>query len=438
MVLLQALAGLGFKVHAAHVNYRLRGPESDADESLLTEVCMRQGWPLYKTSFDTAELGRSTGATGIQELARSLRYEWFSRLLKEQSIPVVATAHHSDDQVETILWHFARGSGAAGLRGMLPQNGRLIRPLLEASKEEIAEYAGRLAVPYREDASNQSLKYSRNRIRHELIPLLESIHPGARSALIRSVPVFRQLERYSSHHLDRELLEMIVERDQASYLPYAAINSHPEPALLLHHWLSGKGFNQAQVNAIAAQVAEDQTMPGNAFFSHSHELLADRSALILVSRAEAAGSDAALVPVVLSPGNEYILPDGSVLGVGIYLADGTASASGHHHLLLAVELAGTAGLLRHRRKGDRFCPAGMSGRSKKLSDLMTDLKLDGWQKRRAWILEIDDKIAWLPGIRSDERFAMSTATRQGSAGAYLLLNWSPAPGYTDPLGQESL
>ncbi len=438
MVLLHALAGLGYQVQAAHVNYRLRGAESDADESLVTEVCAMRGWRLYKTSFDTEEIARSSGATGIQELARSLRYEWFGRVLREQHIPAVATAHHSDDQAETILWHFIRGSGAAGLRGMLPQNGNLIRPLLEASRDEITAFAQARAIPYREDASNQSLKYSRNRIRHELIPLLESIHPGTRSALLRSVPVFRQLEQYSIHHLDRELTEMTADHDQASYLSYTAVKSHPAPALLLHHWLAGKGFNQAQITGIAAQITRDQARPGSRYFSHTHELLADRSALILVSRTEAAGSEAAIVAVQLIPGKEIMLPDGSTLRIRIPAADEAVASGEHHHLLLPGDLAGADGLLRRWRSGDRFCPAGMNGLSKKLSDLMTDLKLDGWQKRRAWVLEIGGRIAWLPGIRADERFALSPSVQAGNPGRPLLLEWSPAPGHTDPLGQEGL
>jgi len=369
--LLLIMKDLGYRLRALHCNFRLRGEESDRDQTFVEELCRQHDIPLSVRHFDTEEEARKRGIS-IEMAARELRYDWFREKMKG----FVAVAHHQDDQAETLLLNLIRGTGLRGLAGMHPKHDGIIRPLLCLSHDEILHFLEDRGQTYVTDSTNSDTAYQRNRIRLKVVPLLRSINPRAVEHLQLASDNIRQSLPYYKKGIETEFQELGITADR---FPLSALTSHT----LLHEWLSGKGFNYAQENEILQQT---NNQPGKIWTSSSHQILRDRDALILYlnSKHEALPRlQQEMVSRIEEKGPQIAYFDADLLNGPIEV--------------------------RPVRRGDAFVPFGMKGR-KLVSDFLTDCKLNRLEKERQFVAVCGEDIIWLIGHRSDNRFRVTTQT----------------------------
>lgn len=387
------------RIAAAHCNFGLRGAESDGDQRLVETCCRRYGILLHTVRFDTEAEARRRGES-IQMAARRLRYEWFDSLCDEHGYDKIAIAHHADDSAETFFINLLRGTGLRGLTGIGDRRGRIVRPLLFARRDDITAYAAAENIPYREDSTNAGLKYLRNRLRHDILPRLESAS-GNRFArtMEENLVRLRETQRYIDLQIDR-LRRRAVEGDT---IDLTAL----DPECLgfeLYELLRPRGFAPETTEDMADLLGnrteeEDTTVSGKRFDAPLWSAVIDRSRILLVPRAAEPFCDEQIAeddPRVewLSVGD---LPDSLAAPPNVaYL---TADA-------LKFPLR-----LRQWREGDWFIPLGMFGQ-KKVSDFLIDAKVPVTEKARQGVLVSGETIVWLVGRRIDDRYKVRQDARR--------------------------
>lgn len=389
MCLISVLHALNLEIVAGHVNFKLREEESDLDEILVRSYCASLGLTVHSVSFDTRAQAEKS-KQGIQETARNLRYAWLNELADHHGYQKIATAHHRDDQAETLIYNLVRGTGFRGAGGIPVRQGRVIRPFLTVSKTEIRDYITLRGIPYREDLSNLKTDYTRNKIRHQIIPLLEQINPRASAHLAEFAG---RVQNY--------LPAYILWKNQLSQLHLTksgkkTVLTVPKPAdaSLLYLLLEDYGFNSSQCAGIARALRESHK--GSQFYSEFYELI------ITGHQAELQDLSQDTSPVDFEITS---LPFETQLGtrhieIKIF-PDGDRPDS-----YTCADLSSIRFPLRLRtwKAGDRFAPSGMDGKSKKIQDFLTDLKVSGFEKKEALVLCDADRIIWVwPGNRFDER-----------------------------------
>ncbi|GAA4444039.1 tRNA lysidine(34) synthetase TilS [Ravibacter arvi] len=364
----------------AHCNFNLRGEASDADARLVRQLSKDFGFTYHEITFQTREYAEKWKLS-TQMAARRLRYEWFSELADTYAYDLIAVAHHADDQVETVLLNLVRGAGVKGLRGMLPRNGRIIRPLLNFSRGQIEQYAAENGLVWREDQSNRDVYYRRNRIRQEVVPVLRKINPSLTSTVGNVAERVRGAELLLEHALVSWEKEAVSEHDGEIRIEIDAVRNAVSPAFQLHRIVEPFGFSYRQAKEIAGTL---DGLSGKIFLSATHRIVKDRNTLILAGiERETALTDRREIEVVYfeKPENFEARATGNV---AYFDAD-------RLHLPLA---------LRNWEPGDAFSPYGMKGRKKKVSDLLIDLKIDLVAKSRVRVLtDREGCIVWLVGIR---------------------------------------
>jgi tRNA(Ile)-lysidine synthase len=398
-------ARLGFAI--CHANFALRGDESDMDELFVKKLAEDYGVAFYTKRFDTNRFARREKVS-VQVAARRLRYEWFGQLLDENGLAAVATAHHRDDQAETFLINLVRGTGIAGLHGIPPRNGRIIRPMMFTDRQEISRLVEEQCLKYRDDSSNTSLKYLRNRVRHRIIPELEKANPAFRSEIQATIQRIREAEIIYRAAVDRERSRLLLPDGDGFRISVYGIKELNPLETWLFEMISAFGFNKAIVSDIAATL---ESGPGRILFSASHQLLLDRKYLLIQPITTADNENEA--------GNRvYFIPEGIqqinypvCLELKILEAEQFAKPEGDEGVMLDLDLLSFPLIIRPWRRGDSFVPLGMEGR-KKLSDFFIDRKLSRFEKEKAWLLCSGNDIAWVIGMRPDERFKVTAATRR--------------------------
>lgn len=411
-------SALRLPLAVAHVNFQLRGADSDSDEALVRRWCERSGIPFFVKRVEAGKHASSRGVS-VEMAARELRYEWFAQLCREQGFTHLAVAHNLDDSAETLLLHLLRGTGMRGMSGIrasvpLPgaEDVTLIRPLLDFSRREIEAHAVRAGVEFRIDATNADISIPRNRIRHEVFPELARINPSFLETFRTEMRHFGQMEQL----LDQVFAEGrdglcrdSVSRDSVSH-GQDAVLAIDIPALLrkgqtgwwLYRLLEGYGFNPDQLDQIERSL---EALSGKEFLSPTHRLVKDRNELRVYLLAAAAPDDLTfrldVRTFTVTPGFDPKQKPDDVLFID---ADKV-------RLPLAA---------RAPREGDRFRPFGMHRGTKLLSDFFTDLKLDVEQKRREVVVTTtnengDEIIVAIAGRRIDDRFKITPATRRVAA-----------------------
>ena len=402
MVLADLLMKSKVEFVVAHCNFHLRGEESDGDEKFVREFAEKHGVQCYVKHFDTEQYSAEQGIS-IEMAARDLRYAWFEELRQQLDYDKIAVAHHADDQAETFFINLLRGAGLRGLKGMQPQNGVIIRPMLWASREQIHQYALENNITWREDHTNAETVYLRNKIRNQLLPVFDELHLEARQGLYKS------LEHLSSENeLYRELLKeklfQIVTHDNGSQKVKV-----PEPVegptsfQLLFEWLRQYGFNPDQCKFIFEAM---QTGIGNKYYSPTHQLVIGRNELQL-SEIKSVSDEEIRIEVgeekILSP---IYLRFSQVERTSDFIIDKSPNVA-----QLDAEKIQFPLTLRHWRHGDRFHPLGMKG-SKLLSDFFVDQKFTEAQKENVFLLvTADNQILWVVGHRIDDRFKVTSETK---------------------------
>jgi tRNA(Ile)-lysidine synthase len=277
MVMLELFMRTGFPLAAAHCNFGLRAGESDDDHAFVARCCKKNNIPLHAESFETVNYAREKGIS-LQMAAREIRYQWFDRLAEENSYAAIAIAHNKNDLAETFLINLMRGTGIRGLTGIRTKAGRVIRPLLFACREEIIEYAAYRGVEYREDSSNAQVKYTRNRIRHLIIPEFEAISPGFVDRVYHTAARLRDSEKIAADAITGKFLEICTKTDYGYLLRIESLLSLTPLPYYLFAFLSRWNFTGEILPDILSSLTASS---GKQFFSSTHRLIKDREHLII-------------------------------------------------------------------------------------------------------------------------------------------------------------
>ena len=422
MVLAELLRRKGYDIAFAHCNFHLRGAESDGDEQFVREYADRVGVKLFVRQFDTLDYV-ANNKVSIEMAARELRYAWFNDLINAnehlncQKSPVISTehsewrpersesirqkrinlrfdklalAHHADDQIETFFINLLRGSGIKGLKAMQPCNGMYIRPLLWASREEIKQFAIENGIQWREDSTNSDTVYLRNKIRHELMPVFDSIKPEAREKILESVDHLA-----SENQLYRDLLKEKISQIETVNGVLHTINKRHFDKQLLFEWIRHFGFSYSQCESIFAAL---DGYPGKEFYSDDYQLVVEKEKIeIFPKTINAINAINAFNALKVEKFEKT--PNFSLLTSNSNIAQLDYDTL---HLPLKT---------RFWQQGDRFHPLGMRG-TKLVSDFFNDLSFTTFQKKTTQILvDSDDRIVWIVGYRIDDRFKITDKTK---------------------------
>ena len=398
VVLAHLCAQLQLNISLVHCNFNLRGNESDEDESFVLQLAEDLELEVFVESFET-ETYAQEHKISIQMAARELRYVWFEELASQLHYDYILTAHHADDNLETFLINLSRGTGLDGLVGIPEKNGKLVRPLLPFSREEIQIFAGKNQIKWREDSSNASTKYLRNKLRHDVIPKLKAVNPQ----FLQNFSKTQQHLRESKQFLDsisEEIAGKVVDRvdGDVKYFNIEKIKSFNHFKTVLYQLFKDCGFNQW--NDIE-ELLDAQT--GKHVLSKTHRLLKNREYLVLSNLPE----DSRKATLKIFEGDESIETS---LGT-LTLEDVNAMGQSISQIVYVdKDLLKFPLTVRHWEKGDYFYPFGMQGK-KKLSKFFKDEKYSALEKEKVLVLCSKDNIVWVLNKRLDNRFKVTQDTQ---------------------------
>ena len=400
MVQLFRMADIDFGI--AHCNFNLRGEESDGDEKLVESIAKQWTIPYYKISFDTTNLAAQE-KTSIQIMARALRYEWLEKTRQAHGFAYIATAHHLKDSLETVLYNLAKGCGIRGLHGIPIKQDTIIRPILFATKKEVESFVQVHSVSYRDDASNQSIKYKRNLIRHTVLPQLALINPSLEKTFAKTIQHIRDTELLFEEMIQQYAKRLVVATNNQVRIQKAPLEQHPANKTILYELIAPYGFNGDH----AAQIVDSSHQVGNVFFSPSHQLLIDRDTIII----QAINTNKENY-VTVKNYYDKVKINKQVLTFSLHAKKEVDLKQPATIAFLDARMLQFPLRLRYWQSGDRFQPLGMKGKSKKLQDFFSDLKLTRFEKEQVLLLESEGEICWVVGYRIDERFKITDATEQ--------------------------
>jgi tRNA(Ile)-lysidine synthase len=402
MVMAHLFHRSNFKFTVAHCNFMLRGEESDEDEAFVEKLAKND----FKTEFFVAHFETEDYAKdqklSIQQAARELRYKWFEEIRLANKLRHIATAHHLDDQLETFFINLMRGTGISGLSGIPLKQNRIIRPMLFTNRAEIEEFAHKNMLPFRNDSSNQSDKYLRNKIRLKLFPLLEDINPVFRDTISQSILNLKSTELIYKEQIQKLNLkkcdkngEIRIEIDKLKTL---------EPGLhYLFELISEYGFNRSGCSDIFKSL---DGISGKQFFSPTHTLIRDREHLIIYPN-----------QIIMEHTSEYLIMSGATeisdpMHLKLEEIKNTGDLelnNGNDVAMLDFDRLTFPLVIRRWQEGDFFYPLGMKSK-KKLSDFFIDNKMSIKEKSDIWLLCSCKEIVWVIGIRIDERYKVRPKT----------------------------
>jgi tRNA(Ile)-lysidine synthase len=396
IVLLDLFYKLRFEICVVHCNFQLRGKESDADEMLVRETCQDKYIPYFIESFDTLEFAKENKLS-IQLAARKLRYDWFQEIIS-LGFDYVLTAHHLDDNVETFLINFTRGTGLEGLTGIPAQNENIIRPLLPFSRDEIENYAKENKIQWREDSSNASDKYFRNKLRHNIVPTLKELNTGFLDSFQNTLHHLQQAESLVNDASKLVFEKVVKERGNQLEIQLKQLLEFQNYKAYLFQWLKSYGFSAW--NDIYDLV---NAQSGKQVFSETHVLLKDREKLILSERKSTDKSEVFIIESIESKVN---------IPLKLIFSRFSGGKNVNANCIFVDEDKIKFPLIiRKRQEGDYFYPAGMNGK-KKLSKYFKDEKYSLLDKENQWLLCSEDQIIWVIGKRADQRFITTERTQQ--------------------------
>ncbi len=400
MVLMHLMLNAGYEIAVAHCNFQLRASESDDDELFVQDQAKKIAVPFYKQRFNTAEYAENNGLS-VQMAARELRYDWFEEVCILAGCEVIAIAHHNDDTIETVLLNIVRGTGIRGLAGMKPRTHRIIRPLLFANRNEIEQYALSNEIPYRDDSSNDSLKYKRNKIRHKVIPLLCELNPDFSATFSENIAHFRDVAQIYLSAVETKRKELISMRNGKIYISVPALQTLEPAATFLYEFIHEYGFTWAQVKAILASL---NSVSGKRFISKTHLLVKDRQELIIYRR------NNKIQRYYIEEHTRNIKEPLSITFKQEQMANDFKIPQNPDIACIDRDKISFPLILRQWIKGDGFIPLGMTN-SKKLSDFFIDEKMSLADKQDTWILADGEKIIWVVGRRLDDRYKITPSTK---------------------------
>jgi len=397
-VLVDLIYKINFNFAIAHCNFKLRGLESDEDEKFVKSMSEKYNCKYFSTSFETETYSKSKKIS-IQMAARELRYDWFDKILTDHKFNFILTAHHADDQVETVLLNLIRGTGINGLTGIKPINKNIVRPLLIYSKDDIITYANKNGVFYREDNSNSSLKYKRNFIRNKVVPHLKFLNEGLIETFYKNITHFNEVSTLVTDLTLQIKNKVIAKSEKFTFIDLDKLKKAPHYKFFLFEILKEYDFTFTTdiVNCLKKE-------SGKLFYSKTHILLKDRTKLVIKPKGE-------------RERNEYILNENDKslktpipLAIRLLNKKNLHLAKNNNIALLDLEKLSFPLTIRKWQQGDWFYPLGMINK-KKLSDFFVNKKLSIFAKENTWLLCSGNDIVWIMGLRIDERYKVSEKTQ---------------------------
>ncbi len=397
MVMVHLFQQMGFNMAIAHCNFQLRGLESFEDQKFVQEYASNNNVPFFFTQFDTKAFSEDFKIS-TQVAARELRYSWFYEILEQEQYDYILTAHHADDALETFIINLSRGTGIEGLTGIPQQNDRVVRPLLAFSQDEITLYAHENNIKWREDSSNATDKYLRNKIRHQVIPLLKDINSNFLSTFLNTQTYLQEAQVMMEDAAIMIYQQVAKQENEIIYLDIKKLKQLPNYKSYLYQWL--KEFEFKSWDDIYALV---ESQSGKFVLAPQYRLLKDRDYLILS-------------PINFVNTNEEYFISENQREVNIPLnltfckvAD--ISIVTNTSIFVDADLLHYPLRLQKWSEGAVFHPFGMQGKSKKVSKFFKDEKLSLNEKEKTWLLYSDETIVWLVGLRPDERFKVTETTK---------------------------
>jgi len=410
MALVKLFKDAGYKFAIAHANFKLRQTESDEDELFVKHKSEQLGVPYYIKQFGTKQFA-SKKKISIQMAARDLRYAWFEEIRNSEGYDWIATAHHLDDQAETFFINLLRGTGISGIHGILPKQGKIIRPMMFTTRDRVLEYAQKNKLEWREDSSNNSTKYLRNKLRHDVLPEFYKINPQFSYKLNESIGHIRQVEEIFNSHIAGITSDMVQPSPEGTLISIDWVYEYKPHDTYLLELLKPFGFTFPVVKEIVKSL---DTFSGKVFYSPTHRLLRDRENFIIQPLSELESKD--------QQNEGFFIPQGMTametpFCMTAYQTEDLTSLPIGIESVACLDLDKLVFPLRLRKweKGDWFIPLGLKGK-KKLSDFFVNQKLSLAEKERTWILTSGSDIVWVVGKRIDDRFRISSSTQR----AYVL------------------
>lgn len=414
VVLTDLLHRMGFTFTMAHVNFQLRGEESERDEKFVRALAEKYGKELLVKHFDTKQYANEHKCA-IQEAARELRYNWFSEVIRgwQAANETVSdkmatasynmvTAHHADDNIETVLMHFFRGTGIQGMAGIQPElrSRRLIRPLLPFRKNALLAYAAEQGLDFVEDSSNASDKYTRNYFRNQLLPQIREVYPQADENLLHNIDRFREVEMIYQQSVDRTVNGLLEPRGTEWHVPILKWKKVRPLHTFTWELIRNFGFHAGQTAEVIRLLDGEN---GGFQASATHRIIRNRNWMIIAPNTPQTAQH-----IQVEEGQPEVLFGSGTLHIH-------TSTHSFTHSPLEASLDATnirfPLLLRKWKTGDYFYPLGMQ-KKKKLSKFLIDLKLSRTEKEEVWVLESDQRILWVVGYRIDNRFRVTDKTQK--------------------------
>jgi tRNA(Ile)-lysidine synthase len=395
---------LNYKIVLAHCNFKLRGDEANEDENFVKQLAQQLNTEFYSVHFDTEKYAQQNKLS-IQQAARKLRYDWFEKLLVDLQFDKIATAHHLNDSIETVFINLIRGTGIAGLTGIAAKKNHIVRPLLFATRNELETYAAIHKINFRTDSSNLNEDYTRNKIRHQIIPILQTINPSFETTMQKNMDRFATTENIFTASIHKKIQSAITQNNNEWRINIKLIHHHFAFATLLFELLKPFGFNASQVDSI---ITAKELKSGNEYFSEQYRMVLHQHQLIITLKNIAHNS-----VIIVDENEANITLSNSTIGIEKinWSAENKIDAAKNVGLIDAKKITYPL-IFRHWKQGDYFYPIGMNNKKKKLSDYFTQLKLNTFQKEKTWLLCSGDYIVWVVGMRLDERFKVTEQSKQ--------------------------
>jgi len=402
VVLFHLFVRSGYSFAVAHCNFQLRGKESDKDDHFVQDLAEEAKIQFFSRSFETEAYSKMHGIS-IQMAARELRRTWFSELKQANNFDKIATAHHLNDSIETALFNLAKGTGIAGLMGIQPKKEDYVRPLLFSTRQMIEDYAALQQLKWREDRSNSSVKYSRNLIRHHVIPELKKINPNLEQTFAQTSEKIVGASAILGDVVNAkksELLHRVKDLTVIDKLSLAAVGNTP---ILVYEMLEEFGFNYTQIKDML-QSLHGQT--GKVFHSGTHQITIDRKQVFIEKRQSNVHSYWKIFKDESEKHIEGVQFHFEKLG-----AQNTSIKRDKQMAMLDLDKLRFPLSFRHWKHGDAFFPLGMQHK-KKVSDFMIDEKIPVNLKKQMLLLLSGNDIVWLVGHRIDERYKITQYTKE--------------------------
>ena len=406
VVLAHLCSQLNLNFSLCHCNFNLRGQESDDDESYVKSLAKTLKTPVYATSFETEKYA-AKNKVSIQVAARDLRYTWFYELLDTKGYDYVLTAHNTNDNLETFIINLTRGSGFEGFTGIPPVNEKSLRPLLAFSRDEITLFAIKNGIVWREDKSNASVKYVRNKVRHKVIPILKELNPHVLESFQNTIEYLNESQSIINDAVKNITANVVSYENDLLKISCKEIDKLSNKKAYLYQLLQGYGFTAWNdiVDLISAQ-------PGKQVFSNTHRLLKDRNFLIVTTINK---SQSIKGPILI---DQKVSEITSPIKLTIQNTD-DYTCKNKYQIIIDNDLINYPLSLKKWHHGDAMYPTGMTG-SKKISQLFKDNKLSLLDKEKIWMLsDAKDHIIWVIGLRQDRRYLASKTSKNRLKISYL-------------------